>query len=400
MNAKELFIIKKHNLIELLATIVVWLAFMKDAISASSHIVLTGLGVAFGSILLAICISSFKISRRVLHLWLLAALLGGANIAVVGSLTLQNYIPMLLLYFPIAIYFVYSPSANERWWEINYFLYSAYVIFRMLTARGGYYMFYAASRNALSVLLLIWLFFLYNVYRKAGKVLPIRDVVLFFVGCVIATGRGGIISGFVLIVCFWLLDLRENALHRNWKYQSRWLSLVVVAIVAFVYASRNMESIMSQYLFRFSDTASLRSSNARIEAWELYINECKNFWVFLFGGNTNRLLPESYAGNLHNSVLMMHARFGIAGFLYSLFIFFSAVILAIKKKEYHMGALIIVFFIRAMTDQLFPAKIGDIALWIVIFYRLKWKRSKIKGENRYLNSIVNTKHTKSNILEK
>jgi hypothetical protein len=97
---------------------------------------------------------------------------------------------------------------------------------------------------------------------------------------------------------------------------------------------------------------------------------------------------------------MMHARFGIAGFLYSLFIFFSAVILAIKKKEYHMGALIIVFFIRAMTDQLFPAKIGDIALWIVIFYRLKWKRSKIKGENRYLNSIVNTKHTKSNILEK
>lgn len=368
--------INRDQIMELLATVVVWLAFMKDAISEQSHVVLTGIGVVFSGCLLTLCIAKYKINRKVFVLFGFAALFGAINIGLIGSLTFLNYIPMLFFYFPISVYLKHCNKLNTKWWEINYYIYSAYILYRMINAVGGYYLFYASSRNTLSVFLLIWALILFVAFRKNGKILPIRVIIMFFIGCILATGRGGIVSGVILLGSYWILDMRDNAHHRKIKYQVRWIAFALVTIIAVLYVVGHIEGITSQYLFRFTDDVSLRSGNARLYAWDLYISRCKDPWNFIFGANTYTLLPPAYAGNLHNSMLMVHARFGIVGFVFVLYIFIASMIDAIRKTELRLFFLIVVIFVRSMTDQIFPAKIGDIALWIIAFELLYRKDKK------------------------
>ncbi len=360
--------LKKYILIEIVAFITVWLVFMKDAISEQIHTLLTTSGVIVGTLLFVLCTVNYKIPKKVYYVWFIFALLGAFNILLVGALTPVNYIPMLFFYFPIAIYFYYSQDDNYKLWEINYYIYAAYLIYRMLNAVDGYYMFYATSRNMLSMLLLIWLSILYMVFAKAGRILPLRCIIIFFIGCFVATGRGGIISGVVLLSTFWLINTQDTGRKKSWKGLTIWLLLVAVSCVFIIYVVQHFNAIFEKYLFRFTDEVSVRSSNARLTMWKLYLSQLKDPYVLFLGGNTYKILPPSANGNLHNSFLMVHAKFGLLGFVYVCYSFIVALFQAIKVRDFRMLALIIVFAVRSLTDQVFPAKVGDIALWIFILY--------------------------------
>lgn len=365
--------VSKNRITELLATMVVWCAFMKSAFSEQTHFILTGAGVLLGSFLLLVCLSSFKVKREVLYLLEAITVLGIFNIIFVGSMTVVNYIPMILLYLPIAIYFFYGNNSNSKYWEFNYFLYSAFLCFKMITSDDGYHLSYALSRNSLSVLLLIWLVILSVLYAKENKYLPLKDVIVFLVGCIIATGRGGIISGVMLAFCFWLIETKENILRssiKKHKYKLKLILLFLVALITAIIFAYNFDLFYNKYMFRFTDPASIRSSDARIYIWKLYIERCQNLLIFFWGDNTYRLLHFTFNGNLHNSILMTHAKFGIIGFFYVICVFVASTALAIKTKDYRFLSIILVFFIRSLTDQIFPGKTGDIAFFMIIFYQM------------------------------
>lgn len=363
---------KTDVLLELLALTVVWLIFMKSAISESSHVLLTGIGVICGTVLLLLCLRYQRVSRAAFAGWIYIAAAGCINICFTGTLTIQNYVTMLFLYYPAAVYVFSESSPHLIWWDASYYLYGLYIIYRMLNAVRGYYMFYAESRNSLSVLLLVWLFILYFIHKKAGKDLSFASILLFAAGCFVANGRAGIISAGLMMGAYVLISVVKG---KGWK---RKLKIIVIAAGLFAaafYVARHFSALFEKYLWRFVDRQSLLSTSDRFRIWKLYIDMCMDsIHDFVFGGNTFTLLGPLYNGNLHSSFFMVHACLGLAGSVFIFFCIILGILRIIQKKDYWLLALTMTFLVRGMTDRICPGKIGDICMWIVILYGLSERR--------------------------
>lgn len=370
MNKKE-NTLSSETMVNKIAVATVWVAFLKEAFTEKSHIILTTIGVALGLILFLLCRVNLKIPTKTYFIWWIIIISGMINVIFVGSMKITNFIPMVFLYFPIAVYFYYWKIKDNKWWEFNYYIYALYLIFRMITSPDGYLLFYSTSRNMLSSLLLIWLTILYFVFYNANKEIPLRCIIIFFVGCFIANGRGGIISALILLAFYCLYITFSHLMY----HRARWIPWTILLYFLVCYTFLHSHDLFEKYLYRFTDFQSIRSSEARIDAWRLYIKSIfENPFYLIFGGNAKTIFSGSYLyalnGNLHNSFLSLHSRLGCVAFISICWQLCSALKKSITNRKYTLFILIIVCLIRSMTDTLFPGKIADIFLWLFIFYSI------------------------------
>lgn len=360
----------------ILAVMIVWIAFLKEAFNEKMHIILTATGVILGAILFAICIKSFNIPVKVYSLWCFLVMFGLINIIFISSMTITNLLPMIFLYFPIAIYFYYGENINCKFWEVNYYTYAVFLIYRMINSADGYLLFYSVSRNAISSLLLIWLIILYYIFSKQDKKFPLRCIIVFFVSCFVANGRGGIISALMLLTFYCLYIIFDHLIHHN----ARWIPwmLLIYFIVGYVFF--HSDELFEKYLYRFTEYKSIRSSEARIDAWRVYTKSVfKNPIYLIFGANPNTFFQNSYLralnGNLHNSFLSLHSRLGSVALITICWRLYNALKKSLRRKEYILSILIVVCIVRSMTDTLFPGKIADVFLLLFVFYSIEFEQS-------------------------
>ena len=182
-------------------------------------------------------------------------------------------IALLMLQFKM-----YKITSNALYWIfvikfIIYFVQNSGNMWYFLEAGGN-------SRNYISVILFILTSFIFMSYgyRKGRNkylyVVSIVDLIL----CILSVGRGGIISGFLLLFLMIYVWLKKSNLKQT---LFRIIVVLLLAIVVYLYVVSNgfTDIILGGFATNGTDTP------RTMEIWLPYINKLKNPFNLLFGAN-------------------------------------------------------------------------------------------------------------------
>lgn len=209
---------------------------------------------------------------------------------------------------------------------------------------------FAGSRNQVSVILLSMGCLSFAVdFKKKDVVLAL----MIFVGCLLAVGSGGIISGTILLLAIFASQAR-SVLVKGLK-----LVMLVAAAFAMVYAYLSFlpDELVAKLTFD-----RILGQDVRFQIIQQYLQEYTK-GVFLFIGAPDNLSfnvidlysfggagVEGEVNTLHNSYLSVHAKIGIVALL----LYF-----AILRNFYYLRGNIFLFLlfatlcIRAFSDAVF-----------------------------------------------
>lgn len=121
--------------------------------------------------------------------------------------------------------------------------------------------------------------------------------------------------------------------------------------------------------------------SARSEIWSDYITGMfDSVGNFLFGVPSDVRLYKYYfefGGNTHNSFLMLHAKFGLGGFILFLYFIISATILSVRRKQFIILGVTLLFVIRSSFDWMAFPGYYDVFFWYLLLYNFEKTISSI-----------------------
>lgn len=310
--------------------------------------------------------------------------LGMVNLAVVHQQAVQNYLLISGAYFAAALVLIKQERFTLPFWNVLTVGTTALIMLFWFRSEDGYMLFYGTSRNFVSVYLIEMLFVFAYTHYKNGRRVSIFVYILYFLCCIAAVGRMGIIiSGMLLAtVLAYRLFLREGLSPGKKLLSIAAAFLAIFAIMIFFF--RNEEVILERYFSRFvSDNNS--SDQARLEIVTAYIEAISSPKAFLMGANTHSIsLLESWNSNPHNSFFMIHASFGIVGFL----VYLTGILWTLRKlcrnRQHELAIILFAFAIRGLTDTLLCGQPGDILAWFLLLFPFRPQKSAEKMGMRIL----------------
>jgi len=246
----------------------------------------------------------------------------------------------------------------------NYLLTALYmnilvVLFRIFTGGGiqSYMKIYVtSSSNFVSVHLLFVAVIYYAVLEQQGRRIPFVPALATWIVCVMAMGRGGILSASVLMVGL-VLYFRKTRF-RNMKAQNRMCTILIIFIALIAAVPYVISIIManmstSVLLERFSTFG--MSDNGRFPCWIEYITACfGDLKSFLLGASFSELkIVTRYGDNLHNSFLNIHAFNGMIMFVYIIILCIKAVFYAKRHHKMLFFWCFVTLCLRGATDYVF-----------------------------------------------
>ena len=103
---------------------------------------------------------------------------------------------------------------------------------------------------------------------------------------------------------------------------------------------------------------------------EYFTNMFQNIKNLFLGVRFSDLsLMIRYKNNLHNSILNIHALYGLVFTLYVCFLLIRIIIMCVKKKNWIYLSVMLVFLVRSMTDRFFGGgQAGTPILLFLLFY--------------------------------
>lgn len=240
-------------------------------------------------------------------------------------------------------------------------LYFVYVFIRY---RDMHMTFTGISENYVSVVLILALMYLTVCADKTGERIRLEYYIVSFILCVIAIGRGGIVSSaFILVMEIVSRSLREE--NRTRKYLYKLLLLFVIALVLFVFSNPDL---VYRVFSRFIDVGVLDEARERI--WTEYYDMIKdNRLNAIFGPhvNDNEYLAR-FDMNMHNSIITMHSRYGLICVIMNVLMAGYSFVWFVREKKTEMCIAFATLFLRGMTDAVFGAYWGDIFWWYFLLY--------------------------------
>ncbi|MCR4639497.1 hypothetical protein [Ruminococcus sp.] len=245
----------------------------------------------------------------------------------------------------------------------------------------------ATSQNYISVLILFFLLLYYSSCYEANDTFFVFPSYLFFVCCLMAQGRSGIVLSaiFSIVITFFKIKNIENKLFRKFLKVIIVVLLVFMVFYLFSTIKRLKGDLNGTYLARFTNKGTVDS--ARIVIWKDYFaNNFASLNNFLFSSETVLIRDD---GNLHNSFFMCYAGYGFFMFVFMMSLIIYAVFCGIKKKNYFMVFLFITLLLRALTDKIFFQGYCEVFLYYYIFYFIINRSNRIKkGKNDANNRIL------------
>lgn len=217
------------------------------------------------------------------------------------------------------------------------------------------------SQNNISSIIIFFIFIDFIVQRNNEDTLSLRRMLLLSIYYVLigvwTASRATLVCAVVFFVLILFMFLYQQK--HKWIYFIG-LSTVflIIAIVVF-----NIKADLFTNLVDRLKYYGLKSE--RTEIWSEYLDLIFNNVVYLlFGGDVSKLVSaQRYAGNLHNSLFMLHAHYGLLPFLLIIYSFAFIFIELIRKKQGFLLSLVIVYFLRLQFDWVSFSGVLDI-----IFY--------------------------------
>ena len=325
-------------------------------------------------------------------------LVGNILLVLIGSFSLffciskkglkaQKPFIMYVLFYTLAglLSWIYNGNMNlqELFWPLGFmsfgllflnfnisyktscFIYCAFCILVILTifSGGGIASLNThGSRNAIGMyVILFFSFCLIAAYQNKASVsllLPVVGLLL----CIMAIGRSGIISGFLMCFFFAIFKFEKGVGTRR-KIWLLWL-VPIIYLLLFVFAYDRFSE--------FFDSAFLNYERRELESirmliWSDYIYKVRSsFSNLLFGAEiADSFWLNAFSQNLHNSFFMLHAKYGILGFILTIYLIIKTLVILFKEKNVYLLIPFLLILFRMNFDYTnFNASLDT----ILIFY--------------------------------
>ena len=205
----------------------------------------------------------------------------------------------------------------------------------------------ALSRNHVSIYAIFYfvLYILSAVYYK--KTITLLPPIFFAVVCLLGVGRTGVIvAGFVLLV-FLFVKIEEGELKRRQLLHI--IVLLVFAILLVFTLLKIYPEIINKALLNLSSRG---LETQRTLLWKDYlVKSFSNPLNLFFGSNISGTeYLNRYNLNLHNSILMLHAKYGLGGILLIFVFTIKSFHFFVKTKKYSILLVGIILLIRMNFD--------------------------------------------------
>ncbi len=301
---------------------------------------------------LTVCTGLFLIEKKglinikILLFFFLFIITALNNTVVVGNQRLYTIIYLSLSFF-VALFFLLD-IIDETPFLIATYSAIFFILAKYITVGDMNAIFSDSSRNYVSIMLM---FSLTLYYLKAKGRIKILPALMTFILCVIAIGRGGIISSGILLVSIILIKLYKER-KRPFFLFVVFLLLLIILIYMLIITNSDIFS-MSNMFDGFAERG--MSDNGRLSIWIAYLLKCKESSMYILCGAPLSTIPEivRFEGNIHNSVLCIHAYNGVLFLALIILLIVYSFCRAIKEKNFLYVVCFISFIVRGLTDSVF-----------------------------------------------
>jgi len=251
---------------------------------------------------------------------------------------------------------------------IIFWIFTSYFFYHILVGTISDETILAHSRNHISVTMLFITVLYYFWLLKNNKTLSLIPAFCFLVICVWAIGRSGIIASTVLFTGLTLFGEKNK------------LNLTVAGIVgvAVILYFTNWET---RFIFNYDPLIQFYTKSigeeARIDIILRYFSSLDVKSFFLGYGRTY-YSEFMIGGNLHNSFLNAHFRFGISAFFLFIIILIALIkAVLVENKVYFV--LLLAILLRAFTDTILIPSYYDFTLYFLLVRILIDCKVKLTG---------------------
>lgn len=302
--------------------------------------------------------------------FLLYTILGLISFLIIGNATVYEYMwPMA--YGGIAIVLL-NYNIRYNYVYILYYGLCAYYIFSSLGNKMVADVTGVVSRNNLSVTILMFFSLLCVVSYKQDKEVRFSSVVLGLLLSLWAVGRSGILTFSIIFIGYIIIRYKGKKLNIKSIVMFLLFAITLYVLRDFIY-----KHFIEQAKYNY-EVRGLESSRKLI--WQTYIKESFSSVAYFFFGYPleNELIFTSVNGNLHNSFLHLHSRYGIFITLFFSSAILTKIFILFKKKKYLFSLIFIAIFVRINFDLVALNGGLDIFIYYMIFegkYNKKIKES-------------------------
>ncbi len=186
---------------------------------------------------------------------------------------------------------------------------------------------------------------------------------------IFAVGRGGIVSiGFLLCIVL-IINIRNisgELLNSRRKKALYILILFFFVLCGYFWGDANVYEKLFGRFFSLG-----MNNHGRFDIWISYYHKTFENIVYIMEGAPISDIPYifyRYAGNLHNSILNIHAFNGLISVIIVFLFAIQTIFSSIKKKQFLFLSCFIAITFRGLTDQVFWGTVGTP---VFMFFLLK-----------------------------
>lgn len=226
-----------------------------------------------------------------------------------------------------------------------------------------------SSRNALSVMVLFYFsLHIINLYNNYSKI-TLLPVIIGLIASTLAIGRSGILTFLLLLFLFLLIESRKGV----YKFKNPFKNVIFLSFLGFIiwYSAGFIEIYFPEALNNFRNRG---LESVRNLIWKDYIIKTFENPIYLLFGTpiSGTVLLDRYSENLHNSILMLHAKYGVMIFLSVIGLILNSLFSFISQRNFIYLILLIGIVFRMQFDYTnFNAQLDVIFFYIIFspFYK-------------------------------
>ncbi len=297
------------------------------------------------------------------------------------NLSIASYV-ILISYLGIA-FLMLNTIIIPEFSYIPFIINTGYLCIYYLKNNTMYAAFAEQSVNYVSVTILYTLILIYiSQYQNRIKTDNYLLLILSIFLCIVAGGRGGLLS----VAFLFLLTFLKNLFVKTKKNLIINVIVFTGMVLIFVYYGIIKGNIFALLGSGFSERG--MDSNGRSFVWGLYLIQCltsiKNIF---FAINIQNAIPIEIFPHLHSSYLTLYADFGLLGFL-CIIILLIKIFFLLFKIDKNLSFLYLAILERAVTDILFSNFAGDVfILYFILLYCISYRIIKIRNFGLIRKSI-------------
>lgn len=276
-----------------------------------------------------------------------------------------------LAYGGLALLVIYSKMNYLAIKKLYYFISTVFIIVFSMDSIN-LLVTTSSSRNAIGVIMIMILSFYLISARDNYKKTTIFPVFLGLVVSLLAIGRSSILTFLILIVGFILFESDRIGTKRRKTYK---IVSILIILSVFVAISMNTFFLSAISNFEYRGLESIRTY-----IWhDYFLKTGSSLGNIIFGTPIEGTMwLDAYRGNLHNSILMLHSKYGIVTVFVLLVLIAKSIIHYFKNKDMIFLFLAISIIFRMQFDHTnFNAQL-DVILYYLIFYPIYVKKKSFK----------------------